>query len=302
MPVLGAARAVGTPAPSRRAARVGGRTSIEAAFSRRSSRTPACADLRPSSGLCAIRTPSPINSGERNRRGRDLLTGDRGGPAPETFPTAASVPRVASPASLYVPSAAPEDVAAGGAGGARPLMARVSMSCRQALSRSAAVLLMFRAMVKRMRPTGSDALPTPPGQAVRRLPEQRLSAAGRRDQILCGRNARHNRRRYHVLYRQGEPAVQPHAFDRYGVGRSHVQRRLFRDRRGSIGHVRFAALRSRQGFRDVSSSLAAKYAVSRHIFVLAAAGARGILGKDADSPIIEHKWQPLGSLGLAYAF
>lgn len=52
------------------------------------------------------------------------------------------------------------------------------------------------------------------------------------------------------------------------------------------------------GFRDVSTSLAAKYAVSRHIFVLAAAGARGILGNDADSPVIEHKcnrWDRLDS-------
>lgn len=56
------------------------------------------------------------------------------------------------------------------------------------------------------------------------------------------------------------------------------------------------------GFRDVSISIAAKYAVSRHWIVLTSAGARGLLGNDADSPIVEHKWQPLGTFGVGYAF
>jgi outer membrane protein len=56
------------------------------------------------------------------------------------------------------------------------------------------------------------------------------------------------------------------------------------------------------GFRDVSTGITARYAMTPHWAVIANATARGVLGNDADSPIVEHKWQPLGTFGVSYAF
>ena len=56
------------------------------------------------------------------------------------------------------------------------------------------------------------------------------------------------------------------------------------------------------GFKDVSAGLTAKYAMSPRWIVFANATARGVVGNDADSPIVQHRWQPLGSIGLGHAF
>jgi outer membrane protein len=56
------------------------------------------------------------------------------------------------------------------------------------------------------------------------------------------------------------------------------------------------------GFRDVSTGITARYAMTQHWAVAANATARGVIGDDADSPIVEHKWQPLGTFVVSYAF
>lgn len=56
------------------------------------------------------------------------------------------------------------------------------------------------------------------------------------------------------------------------------------------------------GFKDVSAAIGARYALNRHWFVLASAAGRGVLGKDAESPFVEHRWQPLGTFGIGHAF
>lgn len=56
------------------------------------------------------------------------------------------------------------------------------------------------------------------------------------------------------------------------------------------------------GFKDVTLGLTAKYAMSPRWFLIANASERGLLGDDADSPIVENKWRPLGSFGLGHAF
>ncbi len=64
----------------------------------------------------------------------------------------------------------------------------------------------------------------------------------------------------------------------------------------------FDAFSAGRGFKDVSAGLTAKYAVSPHWILFANAAGRGILGNDADSPIVRHTWQPLGFVGLGHAF
>jgi outer membrane protein len=63
-----------------------------------------------------------------------------------------------------------------------------------------------------------------------------------------------------------------------------------------------AAFAPGSGFKDVSAGMTAKFAISHHWIAITNGSARGILAKDADSPIVERRWRPLGSFGIAYAF
>jgi len=63
-----------------------------------------------------------------------------------------------------------------------------------------------------------------------------------------------------------------------------------------------AAYSPGSGFKDVTTGITAKYVLKRRWIVALTAGERGLLGEAADSPIVRHAWQPVGSFGVAYAF